>query len=53
MRGSWLIVVALAATVSGAAFAAQQAKGTLTYKDQAKDYVLELKYAYLIKVPMR
>jgi hypothetical protein len=51
MRRSWLLVAALATTISGSAWAAAAAKGTLSYKAQAKAYDVELKYAYLIKVP--
>ncbi len=50
-RRSCLTVVSLAALISSAALVAGDAKGTLSYKTNATDYVLELKYAYLIKRP--
>jgi hypothetical protein len=51
MRHSWLTVAALTAMLFEAEFAAEEAKGTLAFKAKAKDYAVELKYAYLIKVP--
>jgi hypothetical protein len=51
MRHSWLSVAVVSAILSGAEPAADEAKGTLAYKAKAKDYAVDLRYAYLIKVP--
>lgn len=42
---------ALGLMLSWSAFAPDEAKGTLAYKATAKDYLVELRHAYLIRVP--
>src|SRR5688572_19313131 len=50
MRNLWLIAVALSGALSTALLAAE-AKGVLTYESKGKAHTLELKHAYVIKVP--
>lgn len=51
MRPSSLSVFALCLMASWSGLASDEAKGTLAFKATAKDYVVELKHAYLINVP--